>query len=504
MINYASLLRIEVNYTSRNSRQCLLHSELVQIKEGLLRMPGCPDNVWTTNMVSNMQAIDYRGCSKKRRLIPSEKMTKSKEVFLFGAGAGLDWNGPTTNELTNLVRNSGFKLKNSDTKITEYIYQKLIESNREENEVNFETIINVIEELLIYFSEYSIKSKSPSLIRTFVPKNDLSDILNYSIKGGNRSHGYLLQIPMGVDYDFAQQSLNDENPDQFFLQHLLSAILTDISARISEYAYHTPSSSVVLNNSSSSLLFKKWVGGINNKSIIRLYTLNYDRIFKILLQDEGIQCFEGFNVPDNSDCYLEVRSNPTRIVTEFEEPCYYNLHGSVFWRVLAHDYSQLPNPEIVYSGFPNLPDNDEQSYFTMEKGKPVYLSNIITGYQKTQKSAMAPYRHMHSAFDRDCIECNCIYVVGYSFGDEHINESIKTALRHNKNLRIEIVDPNFITSSMDYNLNLTLFRYIGNDHIDAKKIDNNKYSYYQGKVLVYNLRFEDYLNIKVNDGYKYL
>lgn len=428
-------------------------------------------------------------------------MTKSRQVFIFGAGAGLDWNGPTTFELTNLVRNSGFTINNSDTKITEYIYQKLIECHYEENEINFETIVNVIEELLIYFSEYSTQSKTPSLLRALIPKNDLSIILNYSIKGGNRSHGYLLQIPKGVDYDFAQPSLNNENPNQFFLQHLLSAIITDINARVSEYAYHSSSSSVILKNSRPSRLFKKWVTGISRKNITRLYTLNYDRIFKILLQDEGLECYEGFDVPVGSNTYLELRANPKRIVTEFNESCYYNLHGSVFWRVLPHDYAQLPNPEIVYCGFPNLPDNDEQAYFKMEKGKPVYLTNIITGYQKTQKSAMAPFRHMHASFDRDCIECNCIYIVGYSFGDEHINESLKTALRHNGNLRMEIVDPNFITNSMDYNLNLNLFRYLGNDQINPVKIDDNKYSYYQGRALVYTLKFEDYLNMKVNDAY---
>jgi len=65
-----------------------------------------------------------------------------REVFLFGAGAVLGWGAPTTSELTSLIRNSGFTMKNSDTKITEFIDQKLIENEYSESEVNIETIIS--------------------------------------------------------------------------------------------------------------------------------------------------------------------------------------------------------------------------------------------------------------------------------------------------------------------------------------------------------------------------
>lgn len=64
---------------------------------------------------------------------------------------------------------------------------------------------------------------------------------------------------------------------------------------------------------------------------------------------------------------------------------------------------------------------------------------------------------MQAAFDKDCCFADEIYVIGYSFGMEHINESIKTALRHNENVKITIVDPNFSTSGLDFQMAIKLF-----------------------------------------------
>jgi len=110
-------------------------------------------------------------------------MKENREIFLFGAGAVVDWEGPKTSDLTKLVRESGFTLKNSDTKITEYIYQRLLKSGYIDSEINFETIINVIEELVVYHSEFNKDTRTPSLLKTFLSENDLCNIFNYSIKG---------------------------------------------------------------------------------------------------------------------------------------------------------------------------------------------------------------------------------------------------------------------------------------------------------------------------------
>jgi hypothetical protein len=48
---------------------------------------------------------------------------KKREVFLFGAGAAIDWGGPKTDEITKLIRESGFPLINTSTENTTILSQ---------------------------------------------------------------------------------------------------------------------------------------------------------------------------------------------------------------------------------------------------------------------------------------------------------------------------------------------------------------------------------------------
>lgn len=421
-------------------------------------------------------------------------MGKRREIFLFGAGAVIDWKAPTTPEITKMIRESGFSLKDSDTKITEYIYQRLNKIGYTDSEINFETIINVIEELIVYFSEYNKKTQTPSLLKAFLSENDLCGIFNYSIKGGIRKHGYQLQIPCGRDYNFSGYAYYDENPNQFFLQHLLAVLLTQISNKVTQYSWNTSSHSNIDKGCVNSINFRKWLKKIHDNSILRLYTLNYDNLFKSLLAEENINCFEGFFESDN---YYS-RADVLKISSDTESNIHYNLHGSAYWKVLSTDKNSLPNPEIVKLKGIHLQMNDSSATLQIEKGKTLQVTNMITGYQKSQKSKLTPFRQFHSAFDKDCYTADRITIVGYSFNDEHVNEAIKIALRYNDNLKVEIIDPLFIKNNMDYFFGLNMFPFIESEEMKRCKISENQYSYFENKVKVFTMNFFDFLTHQAN------
>src|SRR5690606_14288109 len=97
-------------------------------------------------------------------------MQKKKAVFLFGAGAVMDWGGPRTlcegekltfipdhkstevsNRpccLTHLLTDIGF-IDKDDKRITQKIFDSLKAKNAD---ANFETILNVIEDLYAYWA----------------------------------------------------------------------------------------------------------------------------------------------------------------------------------------------------------------------------------------------------------------------------------------------------------------------------------------------------------------
>jgi hypothetical protein len=320
-----------------------------------------------------------------------------------------------------------------------------------------------------------------------------NEIFNFSVKGGEIKPGYQLQIPNGVDYDFSDFAYQNEAPKQFFLLHLLNEILTDISARITKYAYHTSGHSVLNTTSSISRLFCQWMTNHSEKNILRIYTLNYDRIFKILLERSGISIFEGFDCGENIPMGTTLRANIPTILRDKNCHSHYNLHGSAYWEVLDLDDNQLPNPEVVLTAGPNLPINSNPASFQIEKGKTLLITNIITGYQKVQKANIAPYRQMHSAFDNDCCFANEIYIVGYSFGDEHINQSLKTAIRYNPKLKITIVDPSFIKNDMDFQFAIKFFPYRRTANMNPKKVAENLYSYFDGAFIVHTKTFDEFL-----------
>jgi hypothetical protein len=111
---------------------------------------------------------------------------------------------------------------------------------------------------------------------------------------------------------------------------------------------------------------------------------------------------------------------------------------------------------------------------------------------------------MQSAFDRDCCFADEIYIVGYSFGDEHINQSIKTAIRYNKNVTITIVDPSFMNNNMDFELATKFFpfREEGSQRWNSKgedlwkKVQDNLYSYYNNAFIVHTIKFEEFLTLQ--------
>lgn len=431
------------------------------------------------------------------------KNEKKKTVFLFGAGATLPWNSPTTSELTELIKHSGFKTF-SNVYITEFIYLTLLDNGYNKDDITYETIINVIEELIVYYSYFNNEKKTTSLLGCFFTSKFEKEIFNFSIKGGEQKHNYQLNIP-GVEYYFAKYSQHNETPEEFFLQHLLAELITVINGRISEYAYHTTGRSVIDFGLNETSLFTKWMKGIESKSSLRIYTLNYDRLFKILLERSNIAVFEGFNCGEYVDyVYPGLRANVPKILTDFDSNVHYNLHGSSFWEVEALDKEQLPNPEIFLTAAPVVIANNDHAKLQVEKGKTIMVTNIITGYQKAQKSLITPYKQMQAAFDRDCCFADEIYIIGYSLGDEHINESIKTAIRHNSNVKIIIVDPFFLKNDLDFQIAIKLFPFRQSGYMQPTSINNKLHKFFNGAFTLYTMGFKEFLEIQADPLHKYM
>jgi len=311
--------------------------------------------------------------------------------------------------------------------------------------VNFETIFNAIEELMVYYSSNDYNKSNSILFPFLTEREGLEMIFNYKVIGGVWGDGKGLSIPGRDDAYNKGGALQGESEKQFYLKLLYIELFTVIASEISKYAYHTASYSKVntKDNAENNANFINWIKSHEN-SINRLYTLNYDRLFSVLLKNSNINTFEGASFNSGLTPTEEYDFDIKRITSDFDSDCFYNIHGSVFWKVNPRNKHGLDSVSLKINGNPNLTSNEwEVPIVEMEKGKKLVVTNIISGYQKTQKLSISPFRQMQSAFDRDCLFSDKIYIIGYSFGDKHINEILRVAIKENPEVKIEIIDPTY-------------------------------------------------------------
>lgn len=387
-------------------------------------------------------------------------------VFLLGAGAALDWGGPRTicNRdglatipehrsgeikdrpccLTHLIRAIGFKNEKGE-RITEVIYRLLVKAGRTPN---FESIINILDDLYTYYALRSAQKnrEDAGLASIFAFEGALDDLSFFTTEEDSPvTHSYTLHIP-GNDILTEKYIPSDVSPHMKYFEFFLNGVFGVVIAQISKYAYHNERQhSMVFEevNNKVNKDFYNWIDRVKGADcIIRMYTLNYDQIFKILLEEKGMDVFEGFDTQEGSyeyGCYPV--PNLRRILTDEATHCFYNLHGSAYWE--AGDNERLGFTGYQYHRMPIGIIEKPGVSIEIEKGKSILLSSIITGYQKVQRTAISPFRQLFAAFDRDCIIADEIYIVGYSFGDEHVNDIIRNAKKTNQKIKVTIIDPGF-------------------------------------------------------------
>lgn len=389
-----------------------------------------------------------------------------KKVFLFGAGAALDWGGPKTvcngeklaflpdhlppheisNRvccLTHMIRETGF-LNKQRIPVAESIYAHLQQRGIPAEQLNFETIVSFIEELFSYYAGSQKKGlgifaegKLPKWIR---------DLFRYRTKqAGERTSHYSFSIP-GRKYPNDYRVPPEILPEQKFLEYLFHDMLSGIIGHVSKYAYWSPThGGVVVNgfNEAINNAFCQWMKGFAEAgNSIRMYTLNYDRIFKHLLTEAGVDVFEGFGTKegevDEPGLFVP---DPVRITSGQDKHIFYNLHGCMDWRVEDENINGIATYQYFLSSAPHI--ETSLSIVELEKGKKILLSNIVSGYQKVQRTYLTPIRQMLASFDKDCLDADEIFLIGYSYSDEHINEVVRNAKKYNPAIKITLINPSF-------------------------------------------------------------
>lgn len=162
---------------------------------------------------------------------------------------------------------------------------------------------------------------------------------------------------------------------------------------------------------------------------ITIATLNYDNCVELFCGSNGIECETGIDSwPKLRSFDIEERSGKVQLL---------KLHGSVDW-VLSQsgDVDSFPHNKIRVL-----------SSESVMKGE--HRPAVIFG-QRNKLTANGPFLDILNSFQRELLKADNVTVVGYSFGDEHINVCLSQWLNEKPDRKIRIVDPFFASSTSPF------------------------------------------------------
>lgn len=333
------------------------------------------------------------------------------------------------------------------------------------------------ETFLAPFNERSIAKLSSQLIQQQPPHEErpinkravtsaLEMILAYKRSGGLNYEALLADLQILKGFPTPSQSDRDSYHHVFCICY---GIIRHILSLYQQASYEV----VYLDN-------RKWFTQLENlfsEQETWVFTLNHDLYTECLALDFGIPITYGdtgkirFPV-SNLDLKKLIEFGTTKRgqLASWEERFYQNqrginlvkLHGGL-GELLYQDGSLLCNLSLDHPSSRELLEQlslcDKMAYYHLGTKVPgggkdrtitnlageldIICESLLTGGNKYSKTSnVKDGEEKLKIFDDTLARLDELTVIGYSFGDEHINFRISNALLLNQGLRVTIIDPN--------------------------------------------------------------
>ena len=156
--------------------------------------------------------------------------------------------------------------------------------------------------------------------------------------------------------------------------------------------------------------FAEWIYRANRKYPIEIFTTNYDYLFELGLEEKNIPFYDGFTgsyMPFfNSESIEDMNFIPNQTKL-------WKIHGSLGW---------------------HFDDKTKKVWRKEPDGEDILIYPSILKYNESKKQ---PYTALMDRLTNFLKQPDTVLITcGYSFGDEHINERIITALNTNTSAHV--------------------------------------------------------------------
>lgn len=155
--------------------------------------------------------------------------------------------------------------------------------------------------------------------------------------------------------------------------------------------------------------FARWLTKTSRKNPVEIFTVNYDILIECALEAEYVPIFDGF-VGGYQPFFYPDSLRRKELAPGINHTRLWKMHGSVTWKRIEIN----GNKRVIRSDMPS-------------KGEMIYPSSM-----KYEESRRQPYVAFADRLSRFLEQDDALLiVVGFSFGDEHINDIIFGALENN-------------------------------------------------------------------------
>lgn len=210
------------------------------------------------------------------------------------------------------------------------------------------------------------------------------------------------------------------------------------------------------NDNINHLELARWIKNSNRKFAIEIFTTNYDYLLEISFEKHNVPYFDGFIGSYKAFFHPEwiERGNAVKEWTKL-----WKLHGSLGWT--------LEDKAIV-----RISDTNN-------------CAMIYPSYLKYDHSRKQPYlSYMDRLSDFIIQEDSVLFICGYSFGDEHINDTIVNALSRSRSSHVIVLKRGEL---------------IANETMTELALNNSKMSIYAKRSAVIGGKLKDWKLIKEPD-----
>jgi hypothetical protein len=169
-----------------------------------------------------------------------------------------------------------------------------------------------------------------------------------------------------------------------------------------------------INLSNSSRLhsdFARWIRYAARKHAVEVFTTNYDYLFEIGFESQYLPYFDGF-VGGYKPFFDPISVENDQIMPQWTR--LWKLHGSLGWGYDIEEKRIIRSREIS------------------DDGIVIYPSMLK--YDDSRKQPYSSYIERLSTFLKK--DDGVLFICGYSFGDEHINDTIMNALAQSKSTTV--------------------------------------------------------------------